>query len=202
MFWRPSVSVVPKFWRPSENGVLVCLSQSLQCISALCLLTVNISGMIFITLSLLPFQYHVCCLLWSDARYFSDSPEWKVDDPTHQAYTSQLFGFVLATPMTLSLFFTIPHWWKAEKTKCRRLSTLPLFILQLWPQYQAFKLLKALWKDQNKYHDKLEEFNTDVSSLGKKSIAKYYYKKYSMHQLKQFYLWSFSENKPLSCKKI
>ena len=26
MFWRPSVSVVPKFWRPSENGVLVCLS--------------------------------------------------------------------------------------------------------------------------------------------------------------------------------
>jgi len=67
--------------------------------------------------------------------------------------------------MTLSLFFTIPHWWKTEKTKCRRLSTLPLLILQLWPQYRAFQLLIALWKDQNKYHDKLEKFNRDVSSL-------------------------------------
>ena len=111
--------------------------------------------------------------------YFSDSPGWKVDDPIHYSSSNPIFGTVLATPMTFSLLFTIPHWWKTEKTKCRRLSTLPLLILQLWPQYRAFKLLIALWKDQNKYHDKLEEFKKDVSSLGKKSIAK----KYSMHQL-------------------
>ena len=55
--------------------------------------------------------------------------------------------------------------------------TLPILIFQLWPQYRALQLMITLWKNrelknQRKFHEKLDEFNKDVSSLGKKSFAK------------------------------
>ena len=87
------------------------------------------------------------------------------------------FGSALLTPLTLSFIFLFPHWWRTEKTKRRRLMTFPILIFQLWPQYRALQLMITLWKNrelknQRKFHEKLDEFNKDVSSLGKKSFAK------------------------------
>ena len=101
----------------------------------------------------------MCCFL-------SDAPGWKVDDPAHYLANPK-FGTALSVPLILSFLFLLPHWWATEKTARRRLMTLPLLLLQLWPQYRVVILLITLWNDQEKYHIKLEKYNRDVTCLGK-----------------------------------
>ena len=84
--------------------------------------------------------------------------------------------------MTLSLLFVLPHWWRTEKTTKRRLLTLPLLLMQIWPQYRVVKLLISLWNDQRKYHIKKEEYDRDVSCVGKKYL-KYYSRPISTSKL-------------------
>ena len=50
------------------------------------------------------------------------------------------YGFATLFPIFLSNLFIIPYWWETEKRTAK--TTLPLVILQLWPQYTAFHLLK------------------------------------------------------------
>ena len=90
------------------------------------------------------------------------------------------FGTIMLTPITLSFIFLLPHWWKTEKTNDRRKKTFLILLLQLWPQYRALQLLITLWKNrdkenQKKFHKKLEEFNMDVGSVGKKLFIRVLY---------------------------
>ena len=87
--------------------------------------------------------------------------------------THPRFAIALSVPLTISFLFLLPHWWKKEKTGCRRLMTFPLLLLQLWPQYRALQLLLTLWNNPRRFQTKLEEYNRDVSCLGKKFHIQY-----------------------------
>ena len=81
-----------------------------------------------------------------------------------------IFATVLSMPVLLAFVLLIPHWYQTEKTLERRLMTLHLLLLQLWPQYRVLKLLILLFKDreeQQKYHEKKAEHDKNITCLGK-----------------------------------
>ena len=107
--------------------------------------------------------------------FLSDIPEkeWKIKDGYF--YGHPTFAIVLSIPVLLSFVLLIPHWYITEKTPGRRWATLPLLLLQVWPQYRVLKLLIALFKDhedQQKYHKKKEEHNQNITCLGKSKVFK------------------------------
>ena len=53
------------------------------------------------------------------------------------------FGMIALIPLVLSFLFHIVHWWEMEKVENGghgRLLTLPLIILQVWPQFRYIKV--------------------------------------------------------------
>jgi hypothetical protein len=105
--------------------------------------------------------------------FVSDIPEkgWKVEDGYYYAYTGHpKFATVLSIPVLLSFVLLLPHWYQTENTSKRRWMTLPLFLLQVWPQYRVFKLLIVLFQDreeQQKYHNKKAQHDKNITCLGK-----------------------------------
>ena len=103
--------------------------------------------------------------------FVSDIPEkgWKVEDGYY--YISHpKFATVLSIPVLLSFVLLLPHWYQTENTSKRRWMTLPLFLLQVWPQYRVFKLLIVLFQDreeQQKYHEKKAQHDRNITCVGK-----------------------------------
>ena len=102
--------------------------------------------------------------------FVSDIPEkgWKVEDGYF--YGHKRFATVLSLPVLLSFVLLLPHWYQTEKTSKRRWMTLPLLLLQVWPQYRVIKLLIVLFQDreeQQKYHAKKGEHDKNITCLGK-----------------------------------
>ena len=53
-------------------------------------------------------------------------------------------GILAITPLLLSFLFHTVHWWEKEKVEnggYGRLLTLPLLMLQIWPQMRWIKVL-------------------------------------------------------------
>ena len=44
--------------------------------------------------------------------------------------------------------------------------TFPLLILQFWPQWETFKVLRLVWKNDNKWKDEKEKLDKEISPLG------------------------------------
>ena len=105
--------------------------------------------------------------------FVSDIPEkgWKVEDGYFYAYTGHpKFATILSIPVLLSFVLLLPHWYQTENTSMRRWMTLPLLLLQVWPQYRVLKLLIVLFQDreeQQKYHEKKAKHDKDITCLGK-----------------------------------
>ena len=99
-------------------------------------------------------------------NFFTDIPQvnWKVENGLHGPAHPK-FATVLSIPVILSLLFLIPHWWRAEKTSSMRLITLPLLLLQLWPQWRVVKLILMIFKDEEKYCVKRTKYDMDLTSL-------------------------------------
>ena len=109
--------------------------------------------------------------------FISDLPEkgWKVEDGYQKYISHPIFATVLSIPVLLSFVLLIPHWYQTEKTSKRRWMTLPLLLLQVWPQYRVLKLLIILFQDredQKKYHEKKVKHDKDITCIGK-SITGY-----------------------------
>ena len=75
------------------------------------------------------------------------------------------YGAIMFIPIIMANLFTIPHWFKRENTWKKRLCTLPLFLGQFWPQYQA---LKVFWLIKNKdlrWRKKKEQLDREIGSI-------------------------------------
>ena len=73
------------------------------------------------------------------------------------------FGMLVFSPVVVNILFSFYHWWQIEKNWL----TLPLVLLQLWPQYRVAKILYlGLWKRDHRWKEKHEAFERNVSSLG------------------------------------
>ena len=71
-------------------------------------------------------------------------------------------------PILLSTIFLIPQWLKQEQPKKRILKTLPLLLLQLYPQFKFLEILYlGLWKKDSKWRSKKEELQKSVTYIGK-----------------------------------
>ena len=56
------------------------------------------------------------------------------------------YGYAMLAPILLMTFFSLRQWWRLEKS-WNRLWTLPLVLLQVFPQYRALRILYlGLWK--------------------------------------------------------
>ena len=77
-----------------------------------------------------------------------------------------IFGTMVLIPIILGTLFTIPHWLRRENTWRKRLMTFPLLILQFWPQWETIKVLRLVWKNDNKWKDEKEKLDKEISPLG------------------------------------
>ena len=82
-------------------------------------------------------------------------------------YLGQLLGSIFLIPIALMMFFTIPKWWKREKTLKQKLFTFPLLIGQLWPQWETLKVVRMIWNSKPQWREEKKKMEVEVSSLGK-----------------------------------
>ena len=81
----------------------------------------------------------------------------------------------MISPIVLVNVFTFFHWWNIENTLKKRIHTLPLFILQIWPQYRVARILYfGLYRDKNgtKWKEEKLIYDKNLSCLGKESKLK------------------------------
>ena len=100
----------------------------------------------------------------ADWRYkFENINEEICQKAGHQWNGHPKFGMLVFSPVVVNCLFSLYHWWQIEKNWL----TLPLVLLQLWPQYRVAKILYlGLWKRDHRWKEKHEAFERNVSSLG------------------------------------
>ena len=78
------------------------------------------------------------------------------------------FGILILSPVILAIFFTFPHWWMLEDNRKKKIFTLPLLLIQCWPQYRMLRILYlSLCKKDKRWKNEKEIIERDISSLGK-----------------------------------
>ena len=104
-----------------------------------------------------------------------------------------LLGSIFLIPVALTTFFTIPKWWKREKTLKQKLFTFPLLIGQLWPQWEALKVIRMIWKSKNQWKEEKKKMEVEISSLGKQTLfqARAVFKSKGRIHIEFFFLFSF-----------
>ena len=73
-------------------------------------------------------------------------------------------------PVLVLFVFTIKHWWTKENASYKRWRTLPLLILQIWPQSRVCRILYYLWKGNTKWVAEKLYFDSELSTIGKHDI--------------------------------
>ena len=84
--------------------------------------------------------------------------------------SDRIIGLVILAPVILSFLFLIPQWLKIEDTIQKRLKTLPLLFLQIWPQYRVVNILCYGYKRNPKYSNKKAIYDKDLNSIGEKNM--------------------------------
>ena len=87
------------------------------------------------------------------------------------------FGAAMLAPLLLSWVFVARQWFIEEHGMKQKLKTLPLLVLQFYPQWRALRVLYcAKWKKQKGWQRMKEEWETGISHLGKQfSVLKIIY---------------------------
>ena len=96
-----------------------------------------------------------------------DDRWWCNDLKTRDLEDSRVrrYGYAMLAPILLMTIFSLRQWWRLEKS-WNRLWTLPLVLLQVFPQYRALRILylglrkKASWRTEKDVYDR------DLTSLG------------------------------------
>ena len=82
--------------------------------------------------------------------------------PTHPK-----FGGAMLAPVLLSWIFVAKFWYKTEQDLKQKLMTLPLLLLQLYPQWRALRVLyHAKWRKTKEWQKMKEAWEMEISHLG------------------------------------
>ena len=80
----------------------------------------------------------------------------------------QRAGSVMLIPLLLSWVLVTRQWYKLEHGMRQKLKTLPLLILQVYPQWRALRVLYyAKWKKHRGWQKMKEEWETGITHIGK-----------------------------------
>ena len=98
---------------------------------------------------------------------FECDGQWCANPETKALEDSRVrrYGYAMLAPILLMTIFSLRQWWRLEKS-WNRLRTLPLVLLQVFPQYRALRILylglrkKASWRAEKDIYDR------DLTSLG------------------------------------
>ena len=83
-----------------------------------------------------------------------------------QSLRVRKYGYAMLAPILLMTFFSLRQWWRLEKS-WNRLWTLPLVLLQVFPQYRALRILYlGLWKKAASWRAEKDVYDRDLTSLG------------------------------------
>ena len=78
------------------------------------------------------------------------------------------FGALTLVPLIVSWIGVTVNWFKTETKEKNILKTLPLLLLQIYPQWRALRVLYyARIKKDPSWREKKEEFEGGISHLGK-----------------------------------
>ena len=93
-------------------------------------------------------------------------------DPTSRSWIrivakpQYLYAFFTFLPVLLSFLFTTLHWRTVEETSQKRWKTLPLLILQIWPQSRVCRILHFFRKGNQKWMAEKDYFEMELSTIG------------------------------------
>ena len=91
---------------------------------------------------------------WCDRQY-----------PGHDG--DQKYVVALITPPIISWLFITFQWFRLEVGAKRKLLTLPLLLLQIYPQWRALRVLYyGKWKKKRGWQRMKEEWETEICNLG------------------------------------
>ena len=76
------------------------------------------------------------------------------------------YGLMTLLPILISFTLTAIHWYQTEKKSKTLLLTLPLLLLQIWPQYRAWRILWLYMKSNRKWKKEKEHMDMQLASLG------------------------------------
>ena len=77
----------------------------------------------------------------------------------HYAYAS-----LMTVPMVLNYLFTTYKWWAMEKASDKKWSWV-LVMLQLWPQWNAFKVMRKIYKKDDRAEELKKRIKKELSSI-------------------------------------
>ena len=77
----------------------------------------------------------------------------------HYAYAS-----LMTVPMVLNYLFTTYKWWSMEKASDKKWSWV-LVVLQLWQQWNAFKVMYKIYKKDDRAEEKKKRTLKELSSI-------------------------------------
>ena len=95
---------------------------------------------------------------------------WNTTSQKHEklkAIPQYKYSLVTFLPVLVSFLFTMRHWWVKENTSQKRWRSLPLLMLQVWPQSRVVKLLNFYRKGNPKWIKEKEYFESELSTIGK-----------------------------------
>ena len=78
------------------------------------------------------------------------------------------YGYAMLAPILLMTFFSLRQWWRLEKSwkQNNRLWTLPLVLLQVFPQYRALRILFLGLRKKASWRAERDVYYRDLTSLG------------------------------------
>ena len=94
--------------------------------------------------------------------------EWcRIHFPKIRVEPQPTFGAVMLMPVLLSWLFATVQWYRLERGVAQKLKTIPLVILQFYPQWRAIRIIYyAKWKRDPGWVRMKEQFDTDIGTLG------------------------------------
>ena len=77
------------------------------------------------------------------------------------------YGSIMIIPVLLATLFTIPHWYRRENSIRKRLTTFPILIFQLWPQWQVIKVLRLMRNGDSQWRIEKQKLEKEIGFIGK-----------------------------------
>ena len=80
-----------------------------------------------------------------------------------------LYGYLMIIPLIVSTLLMLPQWWRYEGSNKSRILTLPLVLLQCWPQSRAVRILWLHYVKKQPYfaHLELKILKGSIGNIGK-----------------------------------
>ena len=90
------------------------------------------------------------------------------DEACTSKSTHPKYALAVLAPVLLSWMFVAKQWYQIEQGVKQKSTTLPLLILQCYPQYRALRVLyHAKWRETKGWQRMKEAWEMEISHLGR-----------------------------------